>query len=143
MTEVYYNGDSRPLLHDGGHHLHDVQMRHAYRSPRFDYLAAIPNDFPVADERTLDGGYAPKLAKTGGHLSDQPEGEAALHHVRGWTILAFWDRSGDSRGNSNSAFVIRGELDFDEAVAASRQAFPGIWARFTFAVTLREDRRSA
>lgn len=72
--------------------------------------------------RDLDCGYAPKD-------ENQPQGAANLVHEAGQTILAFWDRTGDKRFGSNSAFLLPGTLDFDEAVAAARRAFPRIWAR--------------
>lgn len=49
-------------------------------------------------------------------------------------MLAFWDRSGDPRGNSHSTYLLRGTLDFDAAVALARAAFPRVWARYPFVV---------
>lgn len=74
----------------------------------------------------LDGTYAP--------LGPEVEGQALLHHVHGRTVLAFWDRSVDHRGGSNSAFILSGRLTFEEAVAQARAAFPEVWARFPFEV---------
>ncbi len=51
-----------------------------------------------------------------------------------WTGIAFWDRSGDERGNSNSAFLVDGPRTFEEVVVASRQAFPRVWERMKFDV---------
>jgi len=64
----------------------------------------------------------------------QPEGFATVTRVAGLTIVAFWDRSGDRRFGSNSAFVADGEHCFDEVMAAAREAFPSIFKRFTFEV---------
>lgn len=64
----------------------------------------------------------------------QPEGRALLHHRDGWTAVAFWDRTGDSRPGSNTAFLLDEVLDFDAAVDAARQAYPHVFARFTFEV---------
>lgn len=125
--EVYYSGDARPVGREAGHYLHDRQMRHACWNPRFDRLARLPRDFPIENPWSLDAGFAPQ--------GEEVEGLALVHHLSGWTILAFWDRSGDQRRGSNSAFVIRGELSFIEAVEAAREAFPKIWARFDFGVT--------
>jgi len=66
----------------------------------------------------------------------ETQGVARLHHFNGCTLLAFWDRTGDSRPGSNSVFFIPGRVLFDEAVEAARKAFPGIWRRFTFEVVL-------
>lgn len=68
-----------------------------------------------------------------------PQGVAALHHKDGWTALSFWDRTGDSRDNSNSTFLFDAALSFDEAVAATREHFPALFARFTFEVVAHES----
>ncbi|KKK59900.1 hypothetical protein LCGC14_3029730 [marine sediment metagenome] len=77
----------------------------------------------------LDGGFAPEGRP-------EVEGVARLHHVKGWTVLAFWDRSGDSRGKSNAAFLAEGGHSFDDLLAAARKQHPGIFQRFTFDVVL-------
>jgi hypothetical protein len=65
-------------------------------------------------------------------------GEALLHHRERagvtWTALAFWDRSVDDRYGSNSVFILRGALSFEEAVTLAREQFPEVWARFSFTV---------
>jgi hypothetical protein len=74
----------------------------------------------------LDGMFQPE--------GPEIEGVARLHHLNGMTILAFWDRSGDSRPASNSAFVLKGKLTFAEALAEAKQRFPWVFERFTFEV---------
>jgi hypothetical protein len=69
----------------------------------------------------LDGMYPPPRTQVQSH--------ADLVHARGWTVLAMWDRSGDRRPNSNSAFIARGELTFDEMTAMAAEHFPGEWKR--------------
>lgn len=66
--------------------------------------------------------------------SGQVEGQAMLHHMDGWTALAFWDRSVDTRPGSSSNFFFRGTYDFAETVALARTAFPQVWKRYTFKV---------
>lgn len=78
--------------------------------------------------RLLDG----KLPPAG----EQLEGLAKLYHFNGVTLLAFWDRSGDSRLGSNSVFALPGKLSFDQIVLQSRCLFPDVWQRFTFDVVL-------
>jgi hypothetical protein len=56
------------------------------------------SEIPVAIARRIDGGFCPQI-------EDAQSGEARIHHVEGWTVLAFWDRSGDSRPSSHSTFV--------------------------------------
>lgn len=67
------------------------------------------------------------------------QGNAVLFHGRGWTLLSFWDRSGDSRPASNSTFVFHDELTFESAVEEAQLAFPGRWSRIKFAVTEYES----
>lgn len=88
-----------------------------------------------------DGKYAPRLP--GYRDREAPQGQAALHHKDGWTLLAFWDRTGDSRGNSNSNFIFDAELAFDEAVAAAREHFGELFERFNFDVAPYEGARRA
>ena len=87
----------------------------------------------------LDGVHAPLIGKKeypNHHLPEAPQGQAAIVHVEGWTVLAFWDRSVDKRGASNSAFLLLGTLTFEDARDRSKEAFPEVWARFQFEVVL-------
>lgn len=52
-----------------------------------------------------------------------------LSHRDGWTVLGFWDRTGDERGKSCSAFVAHGILTGHEMLAAAESVFPAIWKR--------------
>lgn len=52
----------------------------------------------------------------------------------GWTMLTFWDRTIDERSGSNSAFILRGRLTFEETVTIAKAIFPKIWSRFPFEV---------
>lgn len=45
------------------------------------------------------------------------------------TVLAWWDRSVDSRGASNGMFVLEGVLTFDDMLGALERAFPEVWNR--------------
>jgi hypothetical protein len=86
----------------------------------------------------IDGELAPDglvLRKVGEGEKMQPEGRALLHHKDGWTALGFWDRSGDSRFNSNSNFLVRGTYTFDEMLALAKAQFPGIFATIKFPIT--------
>jgi hypothetical protein len=58
----------------------------------------------------VDTGLCPGKRDRRGEVAceNQREGEAALHHLDGWTALAFWDRSVDTRHGSNSAFLAEG-----------------------------------
>ena len=65
---------------------------------------------------------------------DETEGRALLTHGGGWTAVAFWDRSGDRRGASNTTFIVRGTLTFEQVIRVARHRWPSIWSRFTFEV---------
>lgn len=90
---------------------------------------------PFAD-RDLDTPFCPSMTPDtrGRTPTDQLEGVAALHHRDGWTVLSFWDRSVDSRGGSHSTYVLEGTHAFDDAVRLAREAFPAVWARYSFDV---------
>lgn len=81
----------------------------------------------------IDGGLCPGGKTHAGDYSPQGaiqnEGEAMLHHKDGWTALAFWDRTGDTRPNSNSAFLIEGTHDFAKMMELSKKLFPMIFVR--------------
>jgi hypothetical protein len=116
---VYYFG----CLGEVGHYLHTTGAK---RWPR----ASLPDDFVRLFGRNGAGLDATMLPKQG--AGSQKQGVAHLHHVDGWTVLAFWDRSVDNRGGSNSAFVTRGELDFATMLEASRATWPQVFNRFAF-----------
>lgn len=66
------------------------------------------------------------------------EGEAALHHKDGWTALAFWDMSVDTRPRSVSCFLFDApDLEYHQAIRAAMETFPTIWERYTFEVVPR------
>lgn len=68
--------------------------------------------------------------------AESPPGLARLtnlyNHQDAWTIISFWDRSGDRRPGSNSNFVVAGSVTFDAAVTIAKAAFPDLWKRFPF-----------
>ncbi len=102
---------------EAGHYLFDVDGTAIYR-----HKSPIP-----FSNAKLDGGFAPLDGM-------QPQGVARLTHADGWTVLSFWDRSGDHRPGSHSTFVLHGTRDFAAAVELARATFPSIWARYTFEV---------
>lgn len=115
MKTAFYFGCSNDHM---GHFLYDPSGRSG--------LTARQEDFPVA-EHVLDGGLLPPWRP-------QVEGRATLVHINGWTILSFWDRSIDARGNSSSSFLVKGKLSFDEICARAKYHFAAIWARFAFPI---------
>ena len=111
--KVHYYG----CVKGSGHFFHDVHLQHDCTAWR---------DIPWAN---IDG----KLCPRDGH-GPQVEGEAALHHLGGWTALAFWDRSVDARIECNSVFFAEGTYGPDAMMQIAREHFPSIWARFKFEV---------
>jgi hypothetical protein len=62
---------------------------------------------------------------------EQPEGIAVLHVASGWSMISFWDRTGDKRRNSNGNFIIEGERTFGAMTSLAAQHFPEVWRRVT------------
>lgn len=119
----YYFGCHRRA----GHYLFDENMRHVRRCGRSPWTLG-----------ELDGSLCfdrlpnwPRW-KTPDY---QPEGVARINYKDGWAALSFWDRSVDKRGGCNSNFLVDETLDFDEMLIRSQEAFPKIFARYTFEIT--------
>jgi hypothetical protein len=103
----------------------------------------VPSMFHPAK---MDARYCRQLP-TYQYKGDEPEGLAFTHHLEvqdakqnvedapfvgsKWTVIAFWDRSGDSRPGSNSAFLSDGVHTFREMVILARAHFPDVWKRMT------------
>jgi hypothetical protein len=126
---AYYFGCRQ--LHVLGHYLFTPEMHSAW----FELTDVLPWHYKI------DSGLCPGTKGPNGYtmpyLTDpQVEGAAALHVKDGWTAVAFWDRSVDTRSGSNSAFILEGEHSFETVLAESRKLFPEIWARFKFEVRL-------
>ncbi len=116
-VETYYFGCRTGEI---GHYLHRRGMSHC-REQHMKWAQHLDGVFPPATT-----GY-------------EVEGEAAMHFVHGFTVIAFWDRSQDKRHASNSAFYIKGQHDFESAVRLAREAFPSVWERFKFEVVLSAE----
>lgn len=84
------------------------------------------------DERMpprIDAVYAPRTNNSGYGNQEMPQGVARTLLVSPWTIVAWWDRSGDPRGNCNSALVAKGIYSFDAMLAAGRTRYPWVFER--------------
>ena len=62
------------------------------------------------------------------------QGHAIIHHRNGWTALALWDRSVDTRGACNSTYFAEGTFTFDEMVDMAKTRFSYRWNKMKFAV---------
>jgi len=69
--------------------------------------------------------------------SPQNQSEGFLVHQDGWTLLAVWDRTGDSRPNSNAVFLVAGEHAFEAVLALAEQEFPQQLRRIQAAAPIR------
>lgn len=59
------------------------------------------------------------------------QGQGALHHLGGWTALAWWDQTGDRRDGSNSVLLAEGVWTTEDMLALGREHFPAQMARQT------------
>jgi hypothetical protein len=101
-----------------------LRAGHWWYAPQKEGRMWQPNSAVADAMRTvfprIDGNYCPD--------GDVP-GEAKLTRVRGWTVLAWWDRSVDMRGGSNSVIVADRSLDFDQMIALLAIHFPEVSKR--------------
>ena len=102
-----------------GHYLFDSKFHHIWSSSS-----------GIAWMERLDGVLPPQKG-------EEIEGEACIHIIHGWTVIAFWDRSVDTRNKSNSIFFIPGIRTGEWALAEARKTFPSIFERFAFEVRLK------
>lgn len=113
-----------------GHYLYDSQQRSVN-----DDKSEIPHAWRRG---ALDGAFAPRRG-SGRYSEEYPQGVAAHTSKDGWTLIAFWDRTGDSRGNSSSTFLAKGDFTFEQMVAMAKFEFPDLWKRFRFEVKKLES----
>lgn len=74
----------------------------------------------------IDSGLAPR--------PDIVDGKISEHHKDGWTAIAFWDRSGDRRPNSNTAFFVPCTMTTSELLEWARKQWPDVFGRNGFPV---------
>jgi hypothetical protein len=135
-TQVFYFG----AWGAAGHFLWTPDGRTAWEAQRT--LPWRDLDGPLAGDPALEDTCRRRYWSS----DHQPEGLARLHHLDGWTALAFWDRSCDTRFGSNSAVIARGEHSAAEMVEMLQRAFPAVWERITrrfqLVLPIEEDRVS-
>lgn len=117
MSDVYYNG----CWDEPGHYLHDQTGHILWEGVGPFTRNGIP----------LDGYFPPATCGSNGRQMPgyQDDTLASLTHVKGWTVLAMWDRSIDSRYGCNAAFLAEGQLTHAEMWALAKEAYPKIVAR--------------
>lgn len=109
--EVYYFGAYETL----GHYLYNNKGK----------IVALTNG---PSERVLDGQLLSKKYTT--------QGNATCAYMYGWTVISFWDRTGDPRHGSNSAFLVNKIIPFEQLLVEAKKQYPKLFKRFTFTVTL-------
>lgn len=82
-----------------------------------------------------DGTLAPRDA-AGNVLA---QGHAALIYKDGFTALAFWDRSRDSRPGSNRWFFAHGKFSFDEMMEGIGRDWPEVLTAMPFKIVEAKD----
>lgn len=120
------NGGAMPVVFYFGCWSESQTGHYIYR-PGGDSTFKPPELPPRLLPRYLDGAYC----YSGRERGHQPLGAALIHHVFGWTVMAFWDRSADQRPGSNAAFLAEGEHDFDTMCRLAGEHFPSVWQRIT------------
>ncbi len=106
--EVLFFGVASPA--QAGHYLFAQGMRETYR-----YRNTLVS---LLDTRLLLAAEVPER-----------QGQAVFVRLGPWSIVSFWDTTGDSRGNSNGAFLLRGRATAEEVLAAAGRAFPHLVKR--------------
>jgi hypothetical protein len=127
LEPVFYFG----CWGESGHYLWTENRQHVWRDE--DERARLPKDW-----RAPDGTLCPGAIRVRGHWEHteaQTEGRAMLHWHAGWTAIAFWDRSVDTRMGCNSVFMARGRWSFEAMIEIAKARFPSIWQRFKFQIT--------
>lgn len=91
---------------------------------------------------SIDGVLAPRIGadrrrypKQYDSREEVSQGQAVLVHTKGWTVIAYWDRSQDGRPGSNSAFVAEGAHTFEALLIAAKDQWPWVFERQAFEVT--------
>lgn len=127
-----------------GHYMYDpsgATVSHEEKNESIPRALHSPDGVYAGDPKKVARWYdsaAGKRTIPSWNSEDQVQGKARLLLVEGWTILAFWDCSGDPRGGSNSNFLAEGTYSFEEMKLLAEKHFPSVWGRImkTFEVTL-------
>lgn len=107
-------------LHASGGYVAEHKLEALLPEPlrRLDGVWCHPR--PMTREEIRSGAYA---------RGDDTQGRAYIHHVEGWTVVSWWDRSADPRGGCCAAFAAEGRRPFAHMLAFARANFPREMAR--------------
>lgn len=98
-----------------------------------------PRGNPIARKMEWEISHKIDACLLGSIWFDQTQGEYVRAVVDGWVVLSFWDRTGDSRFGSNSAFLFNYDAPDAELLEHAKQQFPTISRRFTFELKPRAE----
>lgn len=117
--EILFYGCSKNIdgQQESGHYPH--ARRHDGSLEQLS-LRALDHLSPHFEKGKLDGGFCPSV--------DFPF-DGKVTRIPGFTVLAFWDRTGDSRPGSSSTFILAGYHRAGLVELACRTYFYKIFAR--------------
>lgn len=96
---------------------------------RFGHRATTPTGEGVPYRNVCDWLHVPHIDGTLAPKRTEDQGAAVIHWFDGWTVVAWWDRTGDTRGKSNSALIVEGTHTFAEMLELLAEHFPGVATR--------------
>lgn len=105
----------------GGHCFH-AAVHHPLNVRPEDSIPAAWRRSPSSLWPKFCGEHFPLLGSAERALSE-PEGVAVVHHLDGWTALAFYSRTFDVRYGCGAVIFLRGDLVFSAAIAKARESF--------------------
>jgi hypothetical protein len=82
----------------------------------------------------LDTGILTKGDDKYARPDTSPTGNYTVSRKSGWTAISFWDRSGDDRPGSNSAFLIALDISDKELLSLAAAQWPDIFSRAGFPI---------
>ena len=111
---------SEPVYYFGRHGVPGHSVHSPHGAPRLSI-------YQIPWGPHIDGG----LLNDAG-IPDKVEGHAIVAWKDGWTSVSFWDRSGDSRSGSLSAFLMRGTVMGEMLMKLAVEQWPDIFNRSGF-----------
>lgn len=78
------------------------------------------------ESHQIDGIFVPRIA-------GEPQHATQLTHIHGWTVLAMWDRTIDSRPGCQAVFLERGRLLEETMWEIAAREFPKVTVRLVAA----------
>jgi hypothetical protein len=117
MSKLFFHG----CVKEAGHYLFTEHGN------RLNYKATNELGF---HSFVLDGALIPK--------DETKEGICFLSCINGWTIVAFNDRSVDSRMSSNACFLYEGNVPFTIVLAEAKSRMKWFFDRINYGLSLNE-----